>query len=135
MDHLEAKAQLVSLLEFAQTTIGGEWQRSDSGARDCERGDGTGASYLLSRIGPGLPDADQQRALDAIAADWAENGVDATLTTKPEVNGVVVTELRYPAEGADPDGFFVELWISDRASTLAGQSRCASGDAAAINAG
>ena len=133
MDHVEAKAQLETLLEIAQDAIGGEWERSDTGARDCELGTATGASYLLSRIGPAVADADQKTILDSVAAAWADKGVDAVISTKPEVNDVVVTQLRYPGSGVEADGFYVELWVSDRASTVAGQTHCASGDAATIN--
>jgi len=50
------------------------------------------------------------------------------------VNDVVVTQLRYPASGVEADGFYAEVWISWRASSVSGQTRCASGDAAEINA-
>lgn len=134
-DHAEAKAQLVTLLEIAQDAVGGEWERSDTGARDCDLGFSTGASYALNRYGPGVAEADQQLILDSIAAAWAKKGVDVVVTTLPEVNEVVVTELRYPGTGRASGGFYVQLWMSDRASAVGGQTRCASGDAAEINAG
>ena len=133
-DHVAAKAQLATLLEVAQDAIGGEWERSDTGARACAlEGGGEGANYLLSRLGPGVATSAQQPIVDAIIDAWIEQGVDAEVTTKPEVNDVVVTQLRYPGGGVGPGGFYVEVWISDRASSASGQTACASGDPAEIN--
>lgn len=135
MDHVEAKAQLVTLLEAAQDAIGGEWERSDAGAQTCTlAGGGDGASYSLVRLGPAVELTQQQAIVDRVVAAWAEQDVKAFVTTKPEVEGVVVTQVRYPEAEVDPDGFYIELWISDRASNIAGQTRCATGDAADINA-
>ncbi|MGV8881654.1 MAG: hypothetical protein ACOH19_05835 [Rhodoglobus sp.] len=135
MDHLAAKAQLVALLEVAQESIGGEWERSDAGARDCViEGGASGANYALNRYGPGVATDLQQPIVDAVIEAWAQQGVDAVVTTMPEVNDVVVTQLRYPEVGLDAGGFYVEVWISDRAAAAGGQTRCATGDAAEINA-
>ena len=135
MDHLEAKAQLAALVEIAQDAVGGEWESSDTGARECViKGGEKGANYTMSRTGSGVATDSQQPIVDAIVEGWAEKGVEAVVTTKPEVNDVVVTQLRYPEGGVGAGGFYVEVWISDRASTIAGQTRCARGDAAEINA-
>ena len=135
MDHVEAKAELATLLEAAQNAIGGEWEGSDTGARACGLpGGDEGAAYGLNRRGAGVEQAQQQAVIDAIVAAWADNDVDAVVTTKPEVNDVVVTQLRYPASGVEADGFYAEVWISWRASSVSGQTRCASGDSAEINA-
>ena len=86
MDHVEAKAQLVTLLEAAQDAIGGEWERSDAGAQTCTlAGGGDGASYSLVRLGPAVELTQQQAIVDRVVAAWAEQDVEAFVTTKPEV--------------------------------------------------
>ena len=134
MDHVEAKAQLVALLETAQDAIGGEWERSDAGAHTCTlAAGGDGAAYGLNRLGPGVAADAQQAIVDEVVAAWLAHDVDAVASTLPEVEGVIVTQVRYPATDVDSDGFFVQLWVSERASTVGGQTRCATGDAAEIN--
>jgi hypothetical protein len=135
MDHREAKAELTALVDIAQDSVGGAWEGSDTGARDCAiEGGGQGANYTMSRIGSGVAADSQQPVVDAIIEAWAEKGVEAVVSTKPEVKDVVVTQLRYPNAGLGSGGFYVEVWISDRASSVAGQTRCANGDPAVINA-
>lgn len=134
IDHVEAKAELESLIEIAQDAIGGEWETSDTGAQNCALGGGAqGASYGLSRFGQAVVIDAQDAIVDQIVAEWAQQGVDVVVTTKPEVNDVVVTQIRSPEGGVGPGGFYVEVWISDRASNVGGRTRCAAGDAAEIN--
>jgi len=133
--HVEARAEVETLLVIAQNLVGGVWDKSvDSAAERCSLGWGEGARYVLSRFGQGVPVEQQQAMVDAVVAQWAALGVDATVSTLPDLNGVIGFQVRQPGViGTEPDGFFVEFTISEQVSLARGQSRCAEGDVREID--
>ena len=134
MDHKQARDELDGLFQQVQTIVGGEWESLDSGAEKCGLpSGGVGARYGLGRIGPGVPLEQQQAVIDEVVRVWSEAGFEPTVTVKPEVKGIVVTEVRYPASGYGLDGLAMQFWVATSATTLDGQTRCVPGDADEIN--
>jgi hypothetical protein len=134
MDHQQAWDELDGLFQQAQTIVGGEWENIDGGARKCGLpSGGSGAQYPFGRFGSGVPVEQQQAVIDEVVRVWSEAGFEPTVIVKPEVKGIVVTEVRYPASGYGVDGLAMQFWVATSATTLDGQTRCVPGDADEIN--
>ena len=135
MDHSEAAAELNSLLEVAQTEIGGDWENSDSGAADCDLPwERTGAQYSFTRFGPGVPVEQQQAVIDTVLAGWAEAGFEAFVTDASFANSsVTLTEVTYRASADDESGLWMRFGISTNLTAVMGTTRCVPGDSYEIN--
>ena len=134
MNHLEAKAELNNLFAAAQTAVGGDWVSQDGGAEDCRLPSGAiGAQYPLSRLGPGVPLEQQQKVIDTVVSAWTKAGFKPTVSKLQANNGIVVTEVGYPASGYGVDGLYMVFGIGVNSTDLDGQTRCVPGDAAKIN--
>ncbi|AMM20617.1 hypothetical protein AX769_11295 [Frondihabitans sp. PAMC 28766] len=113
------------LLEAAQNIIGGDWRTEDTGLQECFMDDGrVGDSWAALRLGPGLPKEGQTTALEKIRAAWSEAGYEPGIGTLPVINGVEVTQLRYPAAGRGPDGLYLEVQVATTGSTLESVASC-----------
>jgi hypothetical protein len=134
MNHREAKAELNDLFAAAQDAVGGDWVNQDAGAESCTLPSGaTGARYPLARMGPGVPEDQQDKIIDAVVRAWSDAKFTPTASKKPPINGFVVTEVGYPASGYGVDGLYMVFGIGVNSTDLAGQTRCVPGDAAKIN--
>jgi hypothetical protein len=135
MNHGEAKAELNDLFTAARDAVGGAWVLQDGGAESCTLPSGaTGARYPLARMGPGVPEGQQEKIIDAVVTAWTDAKFTPTVSKKPPINGFVVTEVGYPASGYGIDGLYVVFGIGVNSTDLQGQTRCVPGDAAKINA-
>ena len=137
MDHTEARAELDALLQAAQDVLPGEWDVSDSGARTCTLPSGErGVDYALTRFyGRGVPVESQREVLDSVIALWSETEYAPTEIVRDPVDGIVATEIVYPASGVDENGLSLSFALTTRGVAVGGQSRCAVGDARELGAG
>ena len=136
MDHREAKAELRDLFASAQDAVGGDWEVQDGGAEDCTLPSGaTGARYYMTRLGPGVPEDQQQKIIDAVVSAWTNAGFKIRVSTLPAYKGIVITEVGYPGAraGVGVDGLYMTFGIGVNSTDLDGQTRCVPGDAAKIN--
>ena len=111
----QARVRFLTLLNDAQTLIGGEWSvMDDPTPRDCVIPLGvSGERYPALRVGdpPSAVDAAASRVEQA----WQLAGITVTRTTIGEVVEV---------KGESGDGELIVLRVSDSASTLLGESEC-----------
>jgi hypothetical protein len=134
MDHGEAKGELNDLFATAQDAVAGDWVLQDGGAEPCTLPSGaTGARYPLARMGPGVPEDQQEKIIDAVVTAWTDAKLTPTVSKRPPINGFVVTEVGYPAHGYGTDGLYMVFGIGVNSTDLEGQTRCVPGDAAKIN--
>lgn len=133
MDHVQAKAEVDDLFSQAQELVGGDWQIADTGAQACSLDGGTGARYALTRIGSGVPGENTAAIVAGVVDAWTSAGFAPTVSELPPVNGLVVTQVRYPASGNGVDGLYLRFWAGTEATTLEGLTRCVPGDANEIN--
>jgi hypothetical protein len=133
VDHREATAELDELFRIAQDAVGGEWDINDGGAEACALPSGeTGAQFGFARYGAGVPLDQQQAVVDAVVAGWTARDFVPTLgtSTLPDAE---LTTVRYPASGWGDDGLYLDFHVSDKGSSLLGQTRCVPGDHLEIN--
>lgn len=134
MDPEDAKAEIVALIEPVQALVQGDWQDLDKAAEACSLASGgTGARYGMLRIGPGVEEGAQKAFLDAVTAQWTKAGFTPTASERPPLNGVVVTELRFPTTGFGEDGLYLRASVSTNSAQVEAQTRCVPGDANEIN--
>lgn len=134
MNAAQAHDELATLLEDAQSVVGGEWKSIDGGAEICTTAAGKpGVVYPFGRLGPGVPGGDQQAMLDRVVAAWKSSGFTAVPHTQPSVKGVEIREVRYPDSGYGEDGIYLIFSVSVNGSTIDAQSRCVPGNADQIN--
>lgn len=131
----QSTGDLRALVDAVAATVPGEWEITATGARPCTLpGGGTGATLLLLGLGPGVEPGTERETADRIATILTDAGYDIVLSDRSLADGPLVLEGRSPGAGADPEGFMV-FDVSERASTVQGQARCAPGDANQINRG
>ncbi|KQO63415.1 hypothetical protein ASF23_03895 [Curtobacterium sp. Leaf261] len=121
-----AKSEWLDLSEKAAATqniVGGDWEYVDSNADDC--GDG-GAHWGITRLGPGVPEAERNDLFDRVQTAWKAFGWDAARTKLGgDAPGL---QLRYPASGVREDGFYIEFDSTVHGTTIGAQTSCAAGD-------
>jgi hypothetical protein len=106
-----------------QRIVGGDWEFSDTNARECGGG---GAQWGITRLGPGVAKPARDALFDRVEAAWKANGWDPVRTRLPgDAPGL---QLRYPAAGSLDGGFFVEFAATVHGSTIDAQTGCAAGD-------
>jgi hypothetical protein len=133
IDHTEALAELDELFAIAQDAVGGEWERAGGGATPCALPSGmTGAQSSFTRIGPGLPDDQQQSVLDTVEAGWTAAEFIPELGSST-LQGADVAIVRYPKSGFGEDGLYLDFRMTVHGSVFEGQTRCVPGDYAEIN--
>ncbi|WP_156364269.1 hypothetical protein [Curtobacterium sp. Leaf261] len=126
-----AKAAWIDLttqIAATQQMVGGEWEVLDTNSRAC--GDG-GASWVVARIGPGVPAADRRALADEVEAAWKAYGWSPVRA--PFGVDAPGLRLRYPASGVLPNGFYIEFNSNRYASTIGAQTPCAAGDVDQLN--
>lgn len=129
----QSTGELRDLLDAVAATVPGDWEITATGARACTLpGGGTGATLLLLGLGPGVEPGTVVEAADRIVGILTDAGYDISLADRSLTDGPLVLEGRSPGAGADPEGFMV-FDVSERATTIQGQARCAPGDADQIN--
>ncbi|CAN5481558.1 hypothetical protein BH10ACT7_BH10ACT7_30810 [soil metagenome] len=132
-DYEQATGELRSLVDALAATVPGEWEITATGARACNLpGGGTGATLLLLGLGPGVERGTERETADRMVTILTDSGYDITLSDRSLADGPLVLEGRSPGAGPDPEGFMV-FGVSERATTIQGQARCAAGDANQIN--
>lgn len=130
----DAVAEVQTLLDSAQSAIGGHWESRESGAEDCALPDGTtGARFALGATGPGLPAAELTTAVASVTSAWSDAGFAPVVKELAPVNGVTATQVSYPESGEGVDGLYLRLRITESGSALDAQTRCVPGDSAQIN--
>lgn len=118
----EAQAQLLTLLDTVQATVGGDWVNHDSPSpRGCRLTEQSplGVAYTGRRTldAPPAP----AETITAVLALLAAQGMEAGTRT-----GTAFTTVM----GVHPDNraFYVELELRAQATTLSGQSACVAGE-------
>ncbi|WP_157887589.1 hypothetical protein [Frondihabitans sp. PAMC 28766] len=121
----EALIETLPRLEFAQRTVGGKWQNLDLGSQSCTLPSGAvGSMQAATRLGPGVPKADQEAILESIAKDWTRAGRPPIRSKLPVIRGVEVTRLRYPGGAQEDDDVYLEFQIADTATSVDSRTRC-----------
>lgn len=112
---LEARDRFSAVLDDAQQIVGGEWTvMDDPTSRECIIPLWvTGERYPALRIGEAP--ASVTAAADRIEEAWTDGGMRVTRT---DIGDVV------EVKGESTDGELVILRVSERASTLLGESEC-----------
>lgn len=134
MNATQAHDEIDAVLTHAQDVVGGRWRSIDGGAEICTTASGAqGAVFPFGRIGPGVPQDQQQAVLDGVVAAWKKDGFPAVSQSSPSVQGVEVRGVGYPESGHDKNGIYLVFTVSVNSTTLDAQSRCVPGDADKIN--
>lgn len=128
-----AQAELLALLDEAQTIIGGDWESTLSGARPCGLDSGAGAQVSQIRGGPGVAEGTEREVASAILAVFADAGYELVTRERTSQNDKLVVEGHYPLNGKDAAGVLFQFGLSANGSSISGYSRCVPGDADAIN--
>jgi hypothetical protein len=127
-----ARSRVLSVIEATQKAVGGSWRLLDGGADGCRlAGGGTGIVFPFTRTGPGVP-APRDDMAATVTEIWHAAGFDP-VASSTTVAGQPVTQLRYPAQGYDHDGIYLQAWLGEHGSSIQGQSACVPGDADAYN--
>lgn len=136
MDHLHALTEADELLVAAQNVLGGEWENADGGADTCVLPSGeSGVQYGLTR-GGGNPVGDAQSvaaSVTAVATLWTSAGFEPTVIELPALDGLALTEVRYPETGYGVDGLYLSFQATTAGASVQALTRCVPGDAAEIN--
>lgn len=134
MTYDEALTELEGLLTPVQDVVGGDWENLDGGAERCSLPNGdTGAWSPSARLGSGVPAEQHQTIVDQVVQIWTDAGFEPVVTKRPPVEGIVVTEVGYPADGYGVDGLYLAFSVGVNSTSVEGQTRCVPGDAAQIN--
>lgn len=119
MDHLQAKAELLEVIEASQIAVGGEWAEPNTWLMACPRpSGGIGVRYGYSGAARGAFDA--QVGFEAATPVWEAAGLTAR-----EGDPLLDSRLFY-AEG--PGGLIIEFGVGPAAQTIGARSDCVAGD-------
>jgi hypothetical protein len=131
MKPLEAKAEIVALLDEVKAAYPVEWEEGGAGPMPCGVTTNVpGVRFVRSISAEGLSAAEGEPIIDAVATAWARSGFEAVRSTSPEYKGIVVEHLNYPAAGtgADPTGLGLSLSVGPNSVHADAQSRCVPDD-------
>jgi hypothetical protein len=133
MDFYEARSAFLDVLDTIQAEIPGDWGSSEPGSNPCTTAGGSeGANMFTQREGPGVPDGEQEAAMDRIAELLDELGYPLTVSTMSSPSGLVV-EGSYPASRVDASGLSISVIVSPNGSIISGTSACGTGNSREIN--
>ncbi|GAA4679198.1 hypothetical protein [Frondihabitans cladoniiphilus] len=132
----EARASLIDLYVATRDSLGGTWTIGSQTWLGCRLSDGTeGAAFALGaqRRGQAL-DADPKEMAHRVKVQWSALGISSSLFFHDEI---AQYELSFPRFGLGPapDGFIVQLSISDGYVGFSGESRCVPGDSYELDVG
>ena len=134
MKPAEARTAVEKLYTIVADRVGGTWKTDDGAADPCTLPSGkTGARYVLSRTGDGVPLASQQAIVTDVVAAWGKAGYTATVQKLPEYKGIVVTEVRFQSKDVSLAAASLRFGIGTHGSDFTGITQCVPGDADALD--